>query len=704
MVTRNRRALSLFVVRLAGAVVIVATMTIGPMVAPRLFPIPFHVAGLQPRAQEKTAGSAAFPIGFAEQFEPYSGEVPDERWAGCWLTDVNAAPLASTFVFRCADNTSAVVKVDITAVARPGHYTFSSTGTAPATLRDELVQRVQTTIGTIFDGSATAIGGMPKRGLTRPAHQELQAWGLGVHLLSTLLFVFMWLFLTGFFGFCGLRRSDWAITAPVLAGLFMRLVLARHANSEITVYFHVQSLDALYTDKHSVVYALVKMLLAALMGTSHEVLFVFNAVVGALAAIPLYVYVSRRFDHRVAALFAAALYAVHPLIVRIGPTDAHYPLLVFFWMWGLAFLSGRDLGASQVFAGFVFLGLAASMRIEGPVYAAVAMLMLPPAFPATIRRSWAAALAGLAVIAGLVAMTLTYKIGLWGGELGLWGWRHSWLGGISSSHVVRAVVALVGHTWWSDVVFLGLAWIGAAAGVIDRRRRGALGILALSLVLACLGSAADQNAVVAHLLVPPYVLLAIVGGFGAAWLSELVPAGNARSGAAAALSLVIMVVVPLSHLDRLREEYTFNTEYAMLRRHLAVDSNPIKKCSLLFFSGAGDTELRNPQLIVPEARIVDCMWHDCQQVARGGGCVYYLKGSSCAATFPLQRDEIPSTMPGALPTGSVSMRDVCATFERGVVLKPLEERHVDFFKTFARPGRDMLPAGTIGLYEVVGTR
>ena len=50
---------------------------------------------------------------------------------------------------------------------------------------------------------------------------------------------------------------------------------------------------------------------------------------------------------------------------------------------------------------------------------------------------------------------------------------------------------------------------GTAAGVINRRYRGALVILALSLVLACLCSVSDHNAVVVHRLVPPYVLLAM---------------------------------------------------------------------------------------------------------------------------------------------------------------------------------------------------
>ena len=43
--------------------------------------------------------------------------------------------------------------------------------------------------------------------------------------------------------------------------------------------------------------------------------------------------------------------------------------------------------------------------------------------------------------------------------------------------------------------------------------------------------------------------------------------------------------------------------------------------------------------IVPDVHAVDCLRQDCGQAARAGGCLYYFKGTSCAATSPLRREE-----------------------------------------------------------------
>jgi len=523
---------------------------------------------------------------------------------------------------------------------------------------------------------------------------------LPARLMAVSVLTFAWLLATGTFGLATVRRDDWLL-APILAlALIVRLTLVRPGNSEITLYFPVAGFDGgWFADKHSMVYDAWKAAFVSLWGSSHAEFAVLNGVVGALAVVPLYLFVRHRFDDRLAAALAAVLFSVHPLIARYAPTDAHYSLILLFLFCGLAFLAdGRDW--QQVFAGLVCLGIAGGLRMEAGAYAAVSLLLVRWRVILSRLRSEssvrAAALAGSLLAIALTIGNFATKRSSWGPEVTQhadWGAPITAL--LGGPYQRWFVGPLFDSAQAGDGLLVMLFWVGVLASVVAYRFRVGLLAVVAAVVLSTVVLHADVVTwpAVARRFNVVWALQCVVGGVGIAWLLEFLPARRSQHAAAAALACGIAAIIPAWHLAELRREYAFNTEYDLVRNYVEArrDSAP---CTLFYFND-GDLGLNNPADVVLGVEARNCAEQDCMPHVREGKCRYLLKGIGCAL-----RGTAPELRQGR------ALKDLCDEFLAAVRTRPLAERSVDFVEAYGAPAPagKFPPSGQIGIYEVLGAR
>ena len=175
--------------------------------------------------------------------------------------------------------------------------------------------------------------------------------------------VFVWLWLSGQFGWGSPRRSDWPALLVFLLALGLREGYARHGIQELEIYFYWDS----FFHRHSVVHPLLQMFLQPLAADPYRLMMHVNGVLGSFATLPLYLFVRQRTNDVNAALLVALFFAVHPIIVQMAPTDGPYSLLLAAWFSGLALLSADEIGPRQLFGGVV---------------------LPPPAAPRALSSSW----------------------------------------------------------------------------------------------------------------------------------------------------------------------------------------------------------------------------------------------------------------------------------------------------------------------------
>jgi hypothetical protein len=643
-------------------------------------------------------GNVVMP-GSAERFAPYATDVPDARWSGCRLANVAVEVDLFRFDFRCP--AAQALDVTLSLSDDPAErYEIVAAGSVGGALRRELVERLRVVMNALFPeppyrivatvaGKDTFAGRMAD--WAGPAANRAMLLGL-----FALTCAFLWALATGLLGRRpGLARADWPVLAALLAALAARLLLARCSNSDVTLYFSPPPLDWLLADKHSVVYPSFKLLAFLATGDPLGGLLSLNAVCGAATVVPLYLFVLRRTGVRLAALAAAVLFAIHPTLVRIAATDAHYSLLLLCWCAGLAVLSAEPLDARRTFAGLVLLALAATMRIEGVVYLAASAPLLGLRCLRRIAAQRVALVVGAAAIVALVGLQYAYKLPEWPTEVdaftvglardkGAW-----WLLGRLPGMVATAA-------WdapWSGPAFGVLLLAGCAAGFAERGRRWILWLAGAWLVVAVvtLRQAADMVPLLAHRAVPSFLLQAMLGGIGFAWVVGLLPKSR-RPLAAALAAAGIAGWVVATGAGYVRAEYAYNVEYRLLASHLA--RAPSGRCRLAFVRGTNDRGLYNPETVAAGVRVIDCGREDCLAAARRGGCLYYLRGGMCYRP----RDGRPA--PGD-PAAAV-LCEPCAGFEAAVELAPVEEIVNDVREGYGDPA---LPTrAPLGLYRVVGMR
>lgn len=428
-----------------------------------------------------------------------------------------------------------------------------------------------------------------------------------------------WLLATGTFGFGQLSADDWPAAVILALALGIRLLLVRPGNSEILVYFPYATFAGGWLgDKHSVLYDAWKAVFLTLVGPSHAAFIVVNSVVGALTVVPLYLFVRNRFGDLLAAALAALFFSIHPLIARYAATDAHFSFILFFLFCGLAFLA-EVRGWREIFAGFVCLGIAGALRIEGAAYVGVSLLLIDwrgisravHAHP----KARSATVVAIALALTLTAGNLMSRRFSWGAELSQ---QASVAGGLSEllSGWDRGPLFDVAHA--GDGFFLACFWLGVVAAIARRRFHGVLWVAAAAALLSRFVLHPDRLIwpSIAHRFNVVWALQAVVAAVGAAWVLELLPRPAPRQAAAVAFAVAAVAALPLRHLDELRHEHEFNTEYELVKRHVQPRS-AAGPCRLLYFND-GDMGLNNPGVIVPGVRPRELRRAGLSAARRGG--------------------------------------------------------------------------------------
>jgi len=532
----------------------------------------------------------------------------------------------------------------------------------------------------------------------RPAVDAIRFAGLlGVSLLSlygarNVLVVlgiaslsgFFWLALCGSFTFGSARRADWVGLVPFVVALGVRAGLTLHSLQDFDSGFAQGPIG-----RHSIVYPLLQMFFGPLVADPQTFTMRMNGVLGAFACLALYLFVRQRVESRAAGFLCALFFAVHPLIARFAPTDGPYSLLFATWFSGLALLSAEPLMPRALLGGAIFLGIAATTRMEGLVYLVASLLMLDPsALAAAVRRNKMLAAFSVLLIASLGAVQMYFLL-------------PDQAGNGPTGGIVRPESFLSGVVWptsYNHPLFTILVVIGAAAGVLRRSRLGLLAYVAMLVVVTTVANS-TYSADALHRLAPACALQCVVAGMGA----------YALMGWAARRRHEWVVVVPgtavacfvlLQRQGDLTRPYVFTAEYDMVHAHLARAAG--QDCTLMTLNeNAGcDVDIHDFRAVVPNVRVVDCRRTDCLAEVAKGGCLYYVRSSAAY----VHEGDVPIQCAASREEPVACMNEVAAAFEKSVELQPIEVRTIDLGDTF-RERRMHFPAeAQLGLFRVSQAR
>ncbi|MBI3785035.1 MAG: hypothetical protein HY270_16720 [Deltaproteobacteria bacterium] len=507
-----------------------------------------------------------------------------------------------------------------------------------------------------------------------------QDGSLVVFLAILSLVVFLWLTLSGFFGYASSSRNDWPALIPFFVAWVVREVFTLHSIDQIDIQFEHGPLG-----RHSIVYPLLQMFFAPMVRDTQSFTMHMNGVLGALAILPTYLFARQRIRSRGAGFMCALFLAVHPVVARFAPTDGPYSLLLVTWFCGLALLSVHELNARSIFGGVVLIGIAAATRLEGAVLLVASVMMLDPKILVDIVRRDAL----IAAFASLIALTLVvvqlyFILPTYGSVLPLASW-------VFQDAVWPAA--------YNDRTFVILVWVGAAVGIRSRYRLGLVAFLAMLIVLAPVVRS-GQWVVTLHRMVPTCAVQAIVAGIGAYSLTAWLPWRNGWRWIGLAPGVVIALYILIEHQSELTTPYVFNEEYGIVRRNLVPGGVALKGCTLLTFNSIAqaDSDLHDFGRVVPGMRTIDCRVNDCVAEAAKGGCFYYIR--SVASYFHAGGVPIACAEAGVVSTEDrlTCMNEISASFERSIELTPVALRTIDVEHTF--PGRRYPKRAQIGLFRV----
>lgn len=499
---------------------------------------------------------------------------------------------------------------------------------------------------------------------------------------------FLWLTLTGCFGYASAGREDWVGLVPFALALVVRECFTLHSVQEIEIQFAHGPVG-----RHSVVYPLLQMFFVPLVRDPHRFTMHMNAMLGAFACLAAYLFVRQRLESRSAGFLCALFLATHPLVARFSPTDGPYALLLAAWFSGLALLSARDLDGRGMFAGAGLLGIAATARIEGAVFLVAALLVLD------VRGLIAAAgRHPRAVLASLLAVSVQLAVHM----AVLFPFHVS--GPTPISAVIPPFDWLFEDAVWpvryNDRVFTVLVWVGALAGVLPRYRFGLLAYSAMIVVLAPV--AHSGHAIAMHRLVPACALQALVAGMGAYSLTAWIPRGRRWPWVATLPGAAVALLILVQNSDELTRPYVFTEEYDLVRRHLVHGNVPVRDCRVLVFSSIvpQDIDIHDFRQVLPGMSVVDCQRADCVSELSKGDCFYYVR--SAGAYFH------PAGVPEACVASGVTaagdrlscMNEPSASFERSVDLHAVEVRIIDILSTFPDRKANYPEKAEVGLFRV----
>src|SRR4029077_10728841 len=100
----------------------------------------------------------------------------------------------------------------------------------------------------------------------------------------------LWLVVTGSFGVPSVGREDWIALVPFAVALVVREVLTLHSIEEIGIHFWAGRAP----NRHSFVQPLFEMFMVRFARDPQSFAMHVNGVLGAVASLPLYVFVRQR--------------------------------------------------------------------------------------------------------------------------------------------------------------------------------------------------------------------------------------------------------------------------------------------------------------------------------------------------------------------------------------------------------------------------
>ncbi len=500
---------------------------------------------------------------------------------------------------------------------------------------------------------------------------------------------FLWLCATGYFTFGSARQSDWVALLPFSVALLLRELFTLHSLQEIVIYFARD-----FWGRHSIVYPLLQLFFVPLVDDAQAFVTHMNGVLGAFAALALYLFVRQRTGSRTAALLCSLFLATHPVVTRFSPTDAPYSMMLASWFSGLALLSSPEMGGRAIFGGAVLLGIAATCRMEGPLTLVASLLLLDlRAIATSVRRQPQAAAMSVIAIALLGAVQMYFLL-----PFHLSG-PNSMASFFPSLDLLRAEAASASR--YNDRLFVGLVLLGAAAGALSHRHR--LGLYAFGATLIVLFPVAGSGKwiVALHRMVPTYALQTICAGVGAWWITAWSPQWARRHLLGAVPGALIACFVLFAHRHDLTERYVFNEEYELVRSHLAPRGKGPAECSLLTCNRvpAQDADIHDFGDVVPEMKILDCWSEDCIAAVSGGGCFYYVRTVGCyfhSAKIPpscVKTEDDPPVDP------LLCLIPPLVTFETSVALQPIEVRTLQPLNTFTGSSLSYPTKVQVGLFR-----
>lgn len=503
------------------------------------------------------------------------------------------------------------------------------------------------------------------------------------------IMAFLWVTVTGQFGWAGASRSDWPVLGALTAALASRELLTLHSIEELLIHFYSNTLRG----RHSFVHPSVNLFAQSLGGDPYGAAMHFNGALGAAATLPLYLFVRHRSGTRVAAASVAALFALHPLVVRFAPTDGPYSLLFVLWFAGLAFLSDPGGCPSSAVAGAVLLGLASVCRQEGFVILAISLLLLDPSLLWRRVRNHPhhAACAAASVVALLAIQYVT--IVRPNTEPGAWLPAHQRI------HPGEILEAAFGLTPLTDRVLAAVLPVGVLAGILDRRLRFAVGAMFGACIFVMpFGSAYAGGYAAFHYYVPCAALQAIVAGAGAAWTGDMLSRRLSVRALSHAPGLVVAASLFAAGRAILPRENAISEEFDLLRRNLAPAGHVDHSCALVSITSfrSGDVDIQNLEAVVPGAPVGLCNLYDCSDLVRTP-CVRYLRSIGCWYS-----DE--ATLSEHEQAGMPALSPFCARMEQALHLTAIEERLVEPRDYWLMDHGFARWPVTIGLYRVDGMR
>jgi len=506
-----------------------------------------------------------------------------------------------------------------------------------------------------------------------------------------LVAVFLWLVLTGAFGYAGAARGDWPALLAFIAALAIRALWARHSVQEIEIQFAHGPVG-----RHSVVYPLLQLFFAPWVADPQAFTMSMNGLLGAVACLGMYQFVRLRLASRTAGFLCALFLALHPLVARFSPTDGPYALLLAAWFCGLALLSTRPLSGRGLFGGAALLGIAATTRMEGGVILIASLLLLDlRSVVDGARRAAETAVAAGVVVGTLIAVQMAVLLPL-----------H--LGGPTSLSALLPKPdllfgAVISPASYNTKLFNALMWIGALAGVVSRVRLGSFGFLAMLLVLAPVADSWLCGPLTLHRMIPACALQALVAGIGAYVLTAWLPLAAPRRWLAVVPGVAAAAAILAAQREELTRPYVFTQEYDLVRAHLSSAGMPPVPCTLLAFNAVpgNDVDLHDLTQVVPEMRVLDCRQRDCAAEAAQASCVYYMR--SAGAYF--HADGVPPVCIAAAdapaPDPRVCLDAASAAFERAVALQPIDVQTLDLVATFPDRRANYPTRAAIGLFRVM---